>query len=274
MYIIDKPAEFYPQIFKIERRILMQLTNDWYLSEADTSNNDFIHREPTEEIEFYNNVVTGNIDAVRSNCEEHRFSSDLGVGRLSRNPVTNIKYHFVVTAALVTRYCIQYGMESEKAFRLSDFYICKLDDKDTVESVVDLHDQMVMDFTGRMRLLKYSSFNSKPVNECLNYIYSHIKERLNVEDIADAIGISASYLSRVFKKETGSSVSDYIREQKIDAAINLLKFSDYPIVEISERFGFSSQSHFTQAFKNVTGMTPYEYRKSHGHSEWNVHDSK
>lgn len=252
----------------------MQDFSNWYLSETGSSDEEILHREPTEELEFYNNVVSGNIDAVRKNCESRRFSSDSGVGRLSKNPVTNIKYHFVVTAALITRYCIQYGMESEKAFRLSDFYITKLDDLSNSEDVISLHDQMVMDFTGRMRLLKYSSFNSKPVNECLNYIYSHIRERLTVDVIAEKIGVSASYLSRVFKKETGSSVSDYIREQKIDAAINLLKFSDYQIVDISERFSFSSQSHFTQAFKNVTGLTPYEYRKLHGHSEWNVYVKK
>ena len=65
---------------------------------------------------------------LRENCENGKFLELDGVGILSKDPVTNLKYHFVVTAAMITRICWQNGMELERTFRLSDFYIQKLDD--------------------------------------------------------------------------------------------------------------------------------------------------
>ena len=78
--------------------------------------------------------------------------------------------------------------------------------------------------------------------------------------------ISPDYL----KKETGISVSAYIRRQKIEMAKNLLQYSDYPIIEIANRLSFSSQSHFIQQFREVTGMTPGKYRDEHYMIHWDI----
>ena len=138
---------------------------------------------------------------------------------------------------------------------MSDFYIRKLDDIHTEAEVHSLHDEMVMDFTEKMRKYARSDTNSKHINACKEYIYSHIKERITIEDLADELGVSSGYLSRLFKKETGISVSAYIRSQKIDMAKNLLRFSDYSMIDIANRLSFSSQSHFIQQFREVVGMT-------------------
>ena len=161
-----------------------------------------------------------------------------GVGVLSKDPVTNLKYHFVVTTAMVTRMCRQYGMELEQAFRLSDFYIQKLDDIHTIDGIKHLHDEMVMDYAEKMRRYNRSNVHSKHINTCKEYIYAHIKERITVEDLADILGVSASYLSRLFKKEMGVSVSAYIRNRKIEMAKNLLRFSNDSMIEIANRLSF------------------------------------
>ena len=165
-------------------------------------------------------------------------------------------------------------MENEQAFRLSDFYILKLDNLHTTQAVTDLHDRMVLDFTGKMRLLVRNIGTSKATGDCIDYIYTHIKERITIEALADYTGLSTSYLSRLFKKETGISISDYIREKKIEKAQNLLKFCDYSLIEITNYLSFSSQSHFIQLFKSYTGMTPLKYRNLHSHSSWNVAEEK
>ena len=229
----------------------MSYQNEWLLFEAEDEFDEIKHREPTEELLFYRAVASGDIKTVKKNCERQRFTECDGVGVLSKNAVTNMKYHFVITTAMITRLCKQNGMEMEQAFRLSDFYIQKLDGIHTVEEVQSLHDEMVMDYTEKMRRYFRDNTYSKHINASKEYIYSHIKERITIEDLADSLGVSASYLSRLFKKETGISVSAYIRRQKIEMAKNLLQYSDYPIIEIANRLSFSSQSHFIQQFREV-----------------------
>lgn len=99
----------------------MGYQDEWLLLEAEDDIDDVEHRPPTEEFLFYRAVTEGNVEAVRKNCEQARFLDSEGVGILSRNPLTNLKYHFVITTAMITRLCKQKGMELEQAFRMSDF---------------------------------------------------------------------------------------------------------------------------------------------------------
>ncbi len=227
-----------------------------------------VHRDTAEEIAFFQNVVNGNTDAIHKNCMEHRFMDGSGVGQLSVDPLVNIKYHMVVTAAIITRRCIERGLEPERAFRMSDFYIRKLDYAETPLQVEEIHNNMVLDFTGKMRLISRNKGLSRPVSKCVEYIYSHVTERITVPSLADYTGVSVSYLSRQFVKELGVPVSDYIREKKIEQAQELLKNSDQSILEIACTLSFSSQSHFIQTFKHIVGVTPKKYRSQNGYSSW------
>ena len=246
----------------------MELSKDWYNTEFEASEQDSKHRPPSVEYSFYTAVKTGDMEAVLQNCNADSFSHLEGTGVLSRNPVTNLKYHFVVTAAMITRYCIDGGMEPEQAYRLSDFYILKMDSCTTIQQISSLHHVMAKDFTGKMALQKKSSVLSKPVMQCVDYIYSHIKERITIEDLAAHTGLSTSYLSRVFKQNLGVSISDYIREKKIEKATHLLRYSDKAIIDIANYLAFSSQSHFIQVFENFTGMTPKKYRNKYYRAMW------
>ena len=159
-------------------------------------------------------------------------------------------------------------MEMERAFRLSDYYIQLMDTLSSIEEVDILHDRMCLDYTRRMQILKEYAGLSRPINECLNYIYAHLKERITINDLAEYTGNSASYISRLFKDELGVSTSDYIRNAKLDAAKNMLRFSDVPLVDIANYFSFSSQSHFIQLFQKETGMTPKYYRELFYGTQW------
>ena len=228
------------------------------------------HREPGEEFLFYRAVAAGLIDAVQENCDRGAFENLEGTGRLSNDPVTNLRYHFVVATAMITRFCTEGGMPMEEAFTLSDEYIRRMDCCTNIPEIIYVHHQMAMDFVCRMRQLHRNVASSKQVAQAIDYIYVHIMDRITVNELAASISISPTHLSRIFKQETGISVSEYIRQRKIDMAKNLLRFSGYDYVEIAVMLSYSSQSHFIQHFRSQTGMTPKAYRKQNYLNNWNV----
>jgi len=93
------------------------------------------------------------------------------------------------------------------------------------------------------------------------YIEEHLNEKIYVEELADLIHINEQHFMRIFKKETGQSVTEYITERRILLASDLLKTSDYSINFISDCIGCENYSYFSKLFKRYTGFTPKEYRQ-------------
>ena len=146
------------------------------------------------------------------------------------------------------------------AYNLSDFYIKKSDTMKSVEDISELHAFMCIDYAKKMRNLKKNSICSKPVAECIDYIYDHLHTRITVELLAKRVNLTPSYLSRLFKKETGDNIGHYIKMLKLDTARNMLMYSDYSLAQIAQTLAFPSQSYFTEQFKIHTGLTPANYR--------------
>lgn len=97
-----------------------------------------------------------------------------------------------------------------------------------------------------------------------SYIEDHIREKIYVEDLAALIHVNDQYLMRIFKRETGKSLTEYITERRIHLAGNLLKDSNYTINFIADCVGCENYSYFTKLFKKYTGFTPREYRNQFG----------
>ena len=142
------------------------LRNEWYKRELSDSESETYHRPMEEEYSFYSAVKNGDMEFVRKNLNQGDFTNPEGMGVLSKNALTNLKYHFVVTAALLTRHCVEGGLELEQAYRLSDFYILKMDSCTNIETIAELHRSMVLDFTGKMLVLQKNAIISKPIVQC------------------------------------------------------------------------------------------------------------
>lgn len=219
-----------------------------------------ISRAPyNPELEFYSVIKSGNVEKTQELCHQALVDKP-GLGVLSQNYIRNIKYHFVVTAALIARYCIEGGMDLSAAYSLSDFYIQKADKCQTAKEISDLHPVMCIDYAERMKNLHKKKICSKSVANCINYIYDHLHTRITVETLSKKAGLNPSYLSRLFKKETGITISNYIQNKKIETAKNMLIYSDYTLSQISSTLAFPTQSYFTEIFHKKTGFTPSKYR--------------
>ncbi len=92
------------------------------------------------------------------------------------------------------------------------------------------------------------------------YIEENIADDLSLEQIAEHLHISASHLSRTFKKNADISLTDYINQVRISKARELLRSTDIYIYAISEMVGYHDATYFSSIFKKLTGVSPSEYR--------------
>lgn len=221
------------------------------------------------EIAFYDMIANGEVELLAqryANRNAPRANHRHGV--LSSNPVNNQRYHVIVMIALISRFCIEAGMDVTLSYSLSDIYIQKLDKATTLDEIHALSHAITTDYCKRMHDMKKEKSVSRHIVMSIDFIRSHIQDNLSVEFIADSLCLNSSYLSKLFKKEMGVSISEYIRKAKISVACNMLRHLDESSLSISNYLGFSSQSHFIQVFKKYTGLTPEDYRKKYYHQSW------
>ncbi|MCP5536361.1 MAG: helix-turn-helix transcriptional regulator [Akkermansiaceae bacterium] len=99
------------------------------------------------------------------------------------------------------------------------------------------------------------------IRKACHYIHDHFHENCHVEDVADHCGLSRDWLSRHFKKATGHSLPEYIRQHRLDSAAELLTETDRSITEICFESGFQSISQFNRLFHKKFSMSPSAFRK-------------
>lgn len=215
------------------------------------------------EFEKYMAIQSGDIEKTKNNLQTTKSNFLSGKGQLSDDPLRNMIYHFVVSAAMVARICVEGGMEHDTAYTLSDIYIHRADTSSSCEEILALFEQMHLDFAGRMREIRKNDIISLHIRRTIDYIYEHLQEKLTVKRLAEVAGLNVSYLSKLFMKETGTSLKTFITNARLDTAENMLKFSEFSYLDISLALGFSSQSAFISVFRQHRGMTPKAFRNLH-----------
>ena len=216
------------------------------------------HLAYEQENAFFKSIQDGDVTEMRRLYKPFEIDS---MGRLSEDPLRNLKYHLIITIALITRACIEGGMEMEEAYNLSDIYIRSIDRCCEQDEVRMLHLEVVEDYAQRMHLLKKQNRYPRAVTICIDYIYDNLHTKLTLPELAKAAGLSAGYLSKLFRREVGMKVSEYILKKRIEAAENMLRFSELSCLAIADYLCFSSESHFIQVFRRQTGYTPKRYRE-------------
>ncbi len=103
--------------------------------------------------------------------------------------------------------------------------------------------------------------SSSPVASAIDYIRQNLDRDISRAEIAEAIFLNPEYLSRLFKKETGIALNEYIVREKIEQAKCMLSETDIPVSLIALKTGYTNFSYFSQVFKRHTGLSPLEYRQ-------------
>ncbi|HEX9063305.1 MAG TPA: response regulator [Clostridia bacterium] len=100
------------------------------------------------------------------------------------------------------------------------------------------------------------------VKKTCEYVLNHVEGEIKLENIALDVHVRSDYIGKLFKKKTGCNLNDYVTMVKMEHAKHLIKSGDLKNYEVSERLGYSSPDYFCRLFKNYTGLTPLEFRKS------------
>lgn len=222
--------------------------------------NSFIRTSFQQEFGRYKDVQNGDIEKVKENIRAVRKDYYKGKGTLSKNPLRNIQYHVIIATAIVARVCVEGGMNHNEAYTLSDIYIQRVDEATNQEQIIDLLEEMQLDFAAHMKELRKENAISLHTRRCIDYIYEHLHEKVTINELANYIGRNPSYLSKLFAQEIGIPIHEFILNARIETAKNILTNTDFSYIDIAMSLGFSSQSAFISTFKKKTGITPKEYR--------------
>jgi AraC family transcriptional regulator len=113
------------------------------------------------------------------------------------------------------------------------------------------------------RVVAPDGLSQRRLRRLLEYIETHLGDDLSLEAMGAEIGLSAYYLSRVFKGALGQSPHRYVLGRRIERAKDLLRDTATPIADVALAAGFSSQSHLSNRFRRIVGVSPAAYRRAH-----------
>lgn len=105
--------------------------------------------------------------------------------------------------------------------------------------------------------------NSEAIERMKQYIEEHLAQEISRKELAQLVGFNQEYLSTLFKKETGDTLSEYIQKKRLCVAEKLLTQTNLPISLISQNCGYETLSYFSSVFRQKVGISPREYRKQH-----------
>lgn len=222
----------------------------------------YYHLPLETEFSFYRDVQQGKLEVLEGQME---IEPERGLGVLSDSPLQNRKYHLIILIAMMTRFCIEGGLEPEKSYTMSDMFIRRVDRCQAEAQIADIKRDAITEFTLAMHEIHRGAKFSYHVRHGSDYIDRHLTEPLKASQVAHALGLSTDYLSRLFLAETGKTLQQFILSKKCETACYMLKNSIASCTDISAFLGFSSCSHFIRVFRQEKGMTPGAYRKK---TEW------
>ncbi len=183
------------------------------------------------------------------------------IERRTADPLRNMKNYSIIMNTLLRKAAERGGVHPMYIDRMSSSFATKIEQMSSIEGIGLLMGDMHRSYCRLVR--KHALNNYSPVvQKAIILIDSDLSANLTLSTLADNQGISAGYLSTIFKKETGKTVSEYIRDKRVKHAAHLLTTTHLQVQTIAQHCGIMDVQYFSKIFKKQTGKTPKEYRES------------
>ena len=226
------------------------------------------HNPYDQEVREFSSIRNGDLKQLEKSISED-YTGNVGI--LARTQLRSYRNLAIVIITLASRAAIEGGVLPEIAYSLSDSYIQKIEQLNIPEAAIQLARQAEYQYASMVHERKNQKNTFVPagssdtlVSQCKDFIFVHLHEKLSTSVIAKALFVNPNYLSGLFHRKEGITISEYILREKIRLAKNMLIYSPYSYSTISMYLGFSSQSHLSRQFKKITGMTLQQYRNTYG----------
>jgi AraC-like DNA-binding protein len=226
-------------------------------------NNNFHNSYEREQI-LMSCIENGDLAGLEEYWKTEVYVASYGV--MGKNPLRSAKNLCIAVITLASRAAIKGGVHPEVAFSLCDCYVLKIEECPDTKRCGQLTLRAERNFTGLVASakIKYhtpeATVESPHITHCKNHIMKHLHEKLTVKGIAEALFLNPNYLNDLFRKHEGITVLQYIIQEKIKLAQNMLMYSNRDYNDIATSLGFSSHSHMNMHFKKFTGLTIGKYR--------------
>ncbi len=217
-----------------------------------------MHNPYNQEKREQDSIRTGDIEGLKRSIDES-YSGQLG--RMAKTRLRSAKNIAIGVITLASRSAIAGGILPELAYSLADAYAQSVEDLNTETEIEVLTRTAEFHYTNLVKEHIDKSRANPIVAASKDYILKHIYKKISLREIAGAVDVNASYLSDLFSKQEGVTLSEYVAGEKINYAKRQLIYTNDPYEAIAVNFSFSSQSHFGRVFKKYTGMTPKEFRE-------------
>lgn len=218
-----------------------------------------LHNPYQHEQKKLGSIRAGNLKLLEE-CQNEVWPGE--IGQLADNPLRQEKNLSIVVISIACRAAIDGGVAPQKAFSMSDVFISNIERMTQVLPIQAAVVEYEREFARAVEQVKHDSEHNRYVERAKEYVAEHIDESIRVVQIGEALGINENYLTVLFHKYEGITLQHYIRKEKVRQAKELLLYSSYSCSEIAALLCFSTQSHFSSAFKREVGMTPAKYRES------------
>ena len=199
-------------------------------------------------------------DAAAAMAAHERFSRFQLAPRL-RSPLRDFKNFSIILNSLLRKAIEQASVHPYYIDHISARFALEIEALGSVEEGKRLRMRMLREYCSYVQ--KYSLRQYSPlIQKVINRINLHLESNLSLKTLAAECYISPSYLSNVFKQETGQTLTDYISSRRMERAAKLLLTTNARVAVVAEEVGILDVNYFTKMFKAATGETPTHFRRT------------